>query len=249
MTEWEARLDRKTMDKERFEDIQYNLEKIRGRIRDLSEAGGRDPESVKLIAVSKHFPLDDLELALTAGQKTFGENRVQELTAKADQAKDRGLDLDWHMIGTLQTNKVKYLLTRVSLIHSVDRIRLLETIQDQAARLGIVQDVLLQVNVSGEASKGGFRPEDMREVVAAASALTHIHLRGLMTMAPHYANPEDARPHFAALRQLRDDLSREFSLPDLQELSMGMTNDYVQALEEGASMLRIGSAIFGPRQT
>lgn len=249
MTEREARLDRKTMDKERFEDIRHNLEIIKGRIRDLSAAGGRDPDSVKLIAVSKHFPLDDLELALAAGQRVFGENRVQELTAKADQAEDRGLDLDWHMIGTLQTNKVKYLLNRVSLIHSVDRMRLLETIQDQAARLGMVQDVLLQVNVSGEASKGGFRPGDMREVVEAASALTHIRLRGLMTMAPYSPNPEDARPHFAALRQLRDDLSREFSLPDLKELSMGMTNDYVQALEEGASMLRIGSAIFGPRQT
>ena len=236
------------MDKERIEDIRYNLEKIQNSIRDLALAGGRDPAEIKLIAVSKNFPLEDLAVALEAGQTVFGENRVQELTAKAREAREAGLEPDWHMIGSLQTNKVRALLGMVSLIHSVDRMRLLEAIQKQAARLDLVQDVLLQVNVSGEGSKGGFRPQDMGAVMEAAPRFPNIRYRGLMTMAPFYQDPQDARPHFVALRQLRDDLARDYAMPDLQELSMGMTNDYVQAVQEGASMIRVGSAIFGPRQ-
>lgn len=235
------------MDKERIDTIVHNLGKVRRSIEDLAREAGRDPASIKLVAVSKNFPLEDLEAALRTGQRFFGENRVQELLAKLVEAEDRELECDWHMIGRLQTNKVKYLLGKVALIHSVDRIRLMNTIQRLAAQKSLVQDILLQVNVSGEESKGGFEVGEMRGVMEALKGYPNIRCLGLMTMAPFSEDPEEARPHFARLRRLREQLVHEFSLPHFQELSMGMTHDYGQAIQEGATILRIGSAIFGPR--
>ncbi len=214
---------------------------VRRHVADAADVAGRDPSEIRIVAVTKTVGIDEVGEALAAGMSDFGENRVQEFLGKYGlfpQAR-------WHFIGTLQTNKVKDVVGRAFLIHSVDSLRLLDAIDRRAASLNLVQPVLLEVNVSGEATKHGFAPRDVSEALAEASGLAGVRVRGLMTMAP-FGRPEDARGVFRSLRELRDSL-REMPLDgvELDELSMGMTNDYRVAVEEGATIVRVGRGLFG----
>jgi len=221
--------------------IAANYGRVLRDIADAADVADRDPGDVTVIAVTKTVGIEDITRAQDAGISDFGENRVQEFLGKY------GLfpGARWHFIGTLQTNKVKDVVGRAHLIHSVDSLRLLSHIARQAETVGVVQDVLLQVNVAHEESKHGFDPDDVEDALASVSGSAHIRICGLMTMAP-FARPEDVRWVFRSLRELRDSL-RETSLDgvELQQLSMGMTNDYRVAVEEGATLVRIGGAIFG----
>jgi pyridoxal phosphate enzyme (YggS family) len=214
---------------------------IRRQVIDAADAAGRDPEDVTVVAVTKTVGIEDIRAALVAGVHDFGENRVQEFLGKY------GLfpTARWHFIGTLQTNKVKDIVGKAFLIHSVDSPHLLAEVDRRATQAGVVQPVLLQVNVSGEQSKHGLDPADVREVLIGASGMDGVEVRGLMTMAP-LGRPEDARWVFRELRELRDSL-REMPLNgvELHELSMGMSNDFRVAVEEGATIVRVGRAIFG----
>ncbi len=234
--------DRKTL-------IEQNIIRIRERMAVAAEVVGRNPNDVRLIAVSKNFPVSDLEEAYRCGQVSFGENRVQELQEKWRGSAHLDIEIDWHFVGMLQRNKVRFIIGKVSLIHSVGSIRLIRTIERLAAQEDIVQDVLLQVNISGEETKQGFDPEQVEDALLQCCECPHVRVRGFMTMAPHYEDPEKARPVFSQLRELRDKLIFHRIAPDLSELSMGMTNDFEVAIEEGATMIRIGSAIFGDRYT
>jgi pyridoxal phosphate enzyme (YggS family) len=202
---------------------------------------GRDPGEINLIAVSKGRPVELILAAAEAGQLVFGENRAQELR---DKLKVIEKDLEWHFIGHLQRNKVNMVVGNVVLIHSVDSRRLMEAIDLRAKELGIVQDVLLQVNVSGEASKHGVSGDDASRLLEVAFSLEGVRVRGLMTIAPLQDAGEKARVHFTRLRELRDMLVEEYKQADLGILSMGMTQDYEVAVEEGANMVRVGTAIF-----
>lgn len=221
--------------------VAARFEAVRRQVIDAADAAGRDPAEVTIVAVTKTVAIDDIRQASDAGIRDFGENRVQEFLGKY------GLfpGVNWHFIGSLQTNKVKDVVGRAALIHSVDSSRLLAEVSRRATDAGCLQDVLLQVNVSGEDSKHGFDPADLHEVLVEASHLPGVCVRGLMTMAP-FDRPEDVRWVFRSLRELRDSL-REMPLNgvELDELSMGMTNDYRVAVEEGATIVRVGRAIFG----
>jgi pyridoxal phosphate enzyme (YggS family) len=210
-------------------------------VADAADCAGRDPGDVLVIAVTKTQSIDVVRQACEAGITEFGENRVQEFLGKY------GLfpTANWHFIGTLQTNKVKDVVGKACLIHSVDTLRLLAEIDKRAIAAGVVQPVLLEVNVAGEESKHGFSPSDVREVLIQASRMSGLCVRGLMTMAP-FGRAEDARWVFRELRELRDSL-KEMPLNgvELTELSMGMSNDFRVAVEEGATIVRVGSAIFG----
>lgn len=215
--------------------------KVRRRIEDAADVAGRDPSDVTMIAVTKTVPPGDIRNAVAAGMRDFGENRAQEFLGKY------GLfpEVRWHFIGTLQSNKVKDVVGRAHLIHSVDRPRLLELIDRQARSLDLVQDVLLQVNVSAEESKHGMRPDEAEEALRLAEGLPGVRVRGLMTMAP-LGRPEEARPVFRGLAALFARLrAMRFNGGELEELSMGMSNDLEVAVEEGATMVRVGRAIFG----
>ncbi len=221
--------------------IAERYEAVRRQVADAADCAGRASDDTTIIAVSKHVGVVEIRKALTAGVLDFGENRVQEFEGKF------GLfpEARWHFIGTLQTNKVKDVVGKACLIHSVDSLRLLEHIDRRAGEIGVVQPVLLQVNVSGEASKHGFAPMDLREALIEAGHLTNTEVRGLMTMAP-FGRAEDSRWVFRELRELRDSLCEmPLNSVDLAELSMGMTNDYRVAVEEGATLVRVGRAIFG----
>jgi len=221
--------------------VAARYEAVRRQVADAADIAGRDPSDVRIVAVTKTVGLDEIAQAVEAGVCDFGENRVQEFLGKY------GLfpTVDWHFIGTLQTNKVKDVVRRACLIHSVDSLRLLDEIDRRAGQAGVVQRVLLQVNVSGEASKHGFEPGELRDALVEASRLDHVEVRGLMTMAP-FGRPEDSRWVFRELKELRDSL-REMPLNgvELDELSMGMTNDFKVAVEEGSTIVRIGRALFG----
>lgn len=217
------------------------LQAVRREVEDAADSVGRDPSEITIIAVTKTVGIDEVGQAARLGVVDFGENRVQEFLGKY------GLfpDLRWHFIGTLQTNKVKDVVGRAYLIHSVDSLHLLEKIDQKAAEIGVVQPVLLQVNVSGERSKHGFEVAEMVDVLGDASRMENVAVRGLMTMAPA-GSPEVARATFEELRELRDSLSmRGFPGVELNELSMGMSGDYIVAIEQGATMVRIGTALFG----
>jgi hypothetical protein len=214
---------------------------VRRQVADAADCAGRSPEEITIVAVTKHVGVPEVNAALTAGMLDFGENRVQEFEGKY------GLYpmARWHFIGTLQTNKVKAVVGKAHLIHSVDSLKLLHTIARHAAEIDTIQPVLLEVNVSGEASKHGFDPADVREALIDASRAGNVQVNGLMTMAP-FGRAEDARWVFRELRELRDSLcAMPLNGVDLTELSMGMTNDYRVAIEEGATIVRIGRAIFG----
>jgi pyridoxal phosphate enzyme (YggS family) len=214
---------------------------VRRAVADAADVSGRSAAEVTVVAVTKTVGIEAIRHAIDAGVRDFGENRVQEFLGKY------GLfpDVNWHFIGTLQTNKVKDVVGRSCLIHSVDSVRLLDTLDRKAAEVGLVQAILLEINVAGEQSKHGFSPGEVSDVLAEASHLRNVLVRGLMTMAP-LTKAEEVRWVFRELRELRDSL-RE-SLHDgveLDELSMGMSNDYRIAVEEGATIVRIGRAIFG----
>jgi pyridoxal phosphate enzyme (YggS family) len=232
---------------ERTTTIEQNIERVRGRIEKAASTAGRDPATVRLVAISKNFPVTDLEIAYRCGQVSFGENRVQELQEKWKDSLHFDMEIDWHFVGVLQRNKVRFVIGNVSLIHSVGSCRLIRTIERLAARDDIVQDVLLQVNISGEETKQGFEPDQVEDVLRHSHEFPHVRVCGLMTMAPHFEDPEKTRPVFRQLRELRDQLISLGIASDLSELSMGMTNDFEQAIEEGATIVRIGSAIFGAR--
>lgn len=214
--------------------IPERLAAARASVSEAAERAGRDPAGIRLIAVSKTFPADAIRAAFDAGQRDFGENRVQEGLAKI--AELGGLDANIHLIGTLQRNKARHAGAFAS-VQSIDSIRLAEAV---SRRLDRELEVLLEVNVAGEQSKSGFAPADLTDALPAIQALPNLDVAGLMTIAPIVADPEDARPVFRRLRELQDRLG-------LRELSMGMSSDYAVAVEEGASMVRIGRAIFGER--
>ena len=226
-----------------------NLEVVRGRIRTAASRAGRDPSGIRLLAVSKAHPVDVVIAGVTAGHRLFGENYAQELAAKYDHFTDGGRP-EFHFIGGLQRNKVKLVVGRAALIHSVDSESLLREINRRAAQRGLVQPILLEVNVGREASKSGCEPGELDDLLRAALESEHISCRGLMTVPPFDLDAEEVRPHFKALRSLRDELAAQMSAPEaaaFQELSMGMSHDLEVAVEEGATLVRVGSAIFGPR--
>jgi len=211
---------------------------------DRAAAGaGRDPSSVRIVAVSKRHPASAIREAAAAGVAIVGENYVQEMVGKMDQVDVPGLA--WHYIGHLQRNKVKAVVGRVDLIHAVDSERLADEIDKRAREAGVTQKVLVAVNVAGEDSKSGVSPGECAGLVRHIESQAAVHCVGLMTMPPLADDPEESRPHFRALRELRDMLAD--SAPGLVELSMGTTGDFEVAIEEGATLVRVGTAIFGPR--
>jgi len=226
--------------------IAANLARIRGELDDAAAAGGRSPESVRLVAVTKAVGLDELAALVAAGQHDLGENRAGQLVERAAEAGRRDLQVTWHMIGHLQRRKVRDLLPHVGMIHSVDSLRLAREIDKRAVAADVARvPVLLEVNVSGEEQKFGLRAEELDATVREVSALERVDLRGLMTMAPLADDPEQVRPVFRGLRELRDRLNDAgASARPLEELSMGMSQDYRVAAEEGATMVRVGTALF-----
>jgi hypothetical protein len=238
------------------EDIVHNLALVRQRIAAAAQRAGRNPDDILLVAVSKTHPYAMLQTALTQGQHHFGENRLEELDEKQTAAQQAGQAeaIRWHMIGTIQSRKsgVMARLWRqggIVLIHSVDTLKLARRLARDAAALGCVLSVLFEINVSGEESKHGFTPDELHQSLPELLALKHLQIQGLMTMAPLSVSAEETRPVFRALRQLRDDLAVAYPQADWRHLSIGMTNDFEVAIEEGATIVRIGSAIFGARQT
>ena len=221
------------------------LEIIQREIEEAAKKSGRRAEDITLIAVSKTYPLEAIEEAFSLGCRDFGENHVQELTQKMNDFHE---DVNWHLIGHLQTNKVKYIVGRTKLIHSVDRLKLAEEINKQSAKKGCITDVLVEVNVGEEESKHGFMVDEVMSAMVSLSKLSHIRVRGLMTVAPFVADPEENRPLFKKLYDLSVDIQKQkFDNISSDILSMGMSNDYKIAIEEGATMVRIGTAIFGNR--
>lgn len=214
---------------------------VRERVRASAERAGRNPDGVTIVAVSKTFTADVIADALEAGVTDLGENRAQELAQKVGIVGDRAR---WHFIGHLQTNKVRH-VAGVHLIHSVDRAGVAEAIDRRARAAGAYQDVLLEVNVAGDPSKHGVMPADVRGLARAVERLDGVRLRGLMTMPPYPRDPEDSRPHYKQLAVVRDEVVEV--VPTATELSMGMTRDFDVAIEEGATLVRIGEAIFGRR--
>lgn len=226
--------------------IAHNLAEIRRRIEAACQRSGRDPAQVRLLAVSKRMPASAVEAAAAAGQRLFGENYVQEFSAKAEAVQS---PVEWHFIGALQTNKVKYLRGKVSLIHSVDRLALAEEIDRQWGKLGQTAEVLLQVNLGEEASKAGTTAAELESLVRSVAPLAHVRIRGLMALPPYLEDPEAVRPCFIQLRQLAAAMAA-LQLPGvaMDQLSMGMSHDFEAAVEEGATLVRVGSAIFGERR-
>ncbi len=235
--------------------ISENLLQVRRRIAAACERAGRAPEEVTLVAVSKRKPFSDIEAARAAGAADFGENYVQELTEKMSLLEAAGETgtLRWHMIGHLQKNKVRYLAGRVALIHSVDSLSLSEQLEKEGARQNCLFRILLEVNVAREESKWGFDAAGAAEAAEKILSLPHLRVLGLMTSAPWTENPESNRPYFRELRELSRELARRELLtvsdPEFPGpvLSMGMTGDYEVAVEEGATLVRVGTGIFGER--
>jgi PLP dependent protein len=225
-------------------DIVKNLDAVREVISSAERVSGRAAGSVELVAVSKTHPVEIIREAYDAGQCVFGENRVQEAKAKIPDLPAR---VRWHLIGHLQSNKVRQALPLFELIHSIDSVELLEDVQRIAEDLALFPRVLLQVNVAGELSKFGFAPDKLILHVERIVAADRLQIEGLMTMPPLAPDPENSRKYFAQLRELRDRLSHEFRFP-LPHLSMGMSGDYRVAIEEGATLVRVGTAIFGERR-
>lgn len=225
--------------------IQSRLQEVRENIDRLCAGCGRPAGEVILIAVTKTHPPESIQQAVDAGQFHFGENKIQELVSKMDRLDDR---IQWHMIGALQTNKIKYMAGRVNWIHSVSRIRELNEIEKRASPYGRIINVLIQVNISGEEQKSGCSPDELPSLLEHAATLEQLKVRGLMGMASLTVDKEHIRSQFRALRQLRDTLRQHpDSRINLEHLSMGMSSDMQEAIEEGASMVRVGTAIFGER--
>ena len=225
--------------------IRDNLEQVKQKIKDACDRAGRDEKDVTLISVSKTKPLSMLTEAYEAGARDFGENKVQELLDKIPLMPE---DVRWHMIGHLQRNKVKYIVGKVYMIHSVDSLRLAEEISKEAVKQQTEVRILLEVNVAGEESKFGATVEETEELVQSVSRLPGIRICGLMTIAPFVENAEDNRLFFRKLRQMSVDIERKnIDNVSMNVLSMGMTGDYTVAVEEGAAYVRVGTGIFGER--
>lgn len=225
--------------------VKENLEQVRENIRKACEKSGRDVNEVTLIAVSKTKPIPMLQEAYDAGSRDFGENKVQEIMDKYPVLPE---DIRWHMIGHLQRNKVKYIVDKVSLIHSVDSLRLAEEISSQAEKKQVEVDILVEVNIAQEESKFGTSIDEAIILVKEISKLPHIHIKGLMTIAPFVENPEDNRKYFKQIKELSVDImQKNIDNVSMGVLSMGMTGDYMVAIEEGATMVRVGTGIFGER--
>lgn len=225
--------------------LKDNFDKVNANIQAACDRAGRNREDVTLIAVSKTKPIQMLQEAYDFGVRVFGENKVQEIVDKYEALPK---DISWHMIGHLQRNKVKYVVGRVALIHSVDSVRLAEAIDQEAEKKGIVMPVLVEVNVASEESKFGVRVEECADFIENIAKMEHISVEGLMTIAPFVENAEDNRKYFAKLRELSVDISaKNIDNVNMRDLSMGMTGDYEVAIEEGATMVRVGTGIFGER--
>ena len=225
--------------------LKDQLQEVEKRIQAACDRAGRKREEVTLIAVSKTKPVETLQEAYDLGVRIFGENKVQELTAKYEALPK---DIHWHMIGHLQTNKVKYIIDKAELIHTVDSLKLAETIEKEAAKHDLIADILVEVNVAEEESKFGMKMEEVIPFVEKVSAFPHVRVRGLMTIAPFVEDPEENRSIFADLHKLYIDIKKKNHDNDtVSVLSMGMTNDYEVAIEEGATMVRVGTGIFGAR--
>lgn len=225
--------------------VKENLAEVEKRVLAACERAGRDPKEVTLIAVSKTKPIEMIEEAIEYGKKEFGENKAQEMKQKYEALPK---DIIWHFIGHLQTNKVKYVVGRASLIHSVDSLHLAEAIEKESAKKDLVTDILVEVNVAGEKSKFGLNTDETEELVRNIAKLPHIRIRGLMTIAPYVDDPEENRQIFRSLKELSVDIqSKNIDNVLMDILSMGMTNDYEVAIEEGATHVRVGTGIFGER--
>ena len=221
------------------------LAEVKTRIADAAKRAGRKPEDILLIAVTKGVRVDRIREAIDAGAHNLGESRVQEAIPKISTL---GKTVSWHFIGHLQKNKVKYIVGEVDLIHSVDSIELSEEISRRAQKRGVVQDVLLEINISGEKGKFGVLPSEVSDTVKAITKFKDISLKGIMTVPPYSDNPEDSRPYFRRMREMRDEIVRTGLSPqDFRELSIGMSSDFEIGIEEGATLVRIGTAIFGQR--
>ena len=226
--------------------IARNLDNVRSRILRTAQAAGRSAGDIRLLAVSKTFSADHVRAAAAAGQEDFGENRVQEALQKMDESAE--LKIRWHLIGTLQSNKVRKAVPRFTAIHSVDSRRLLVAIDAAATEAGATPEVLVQVDLAGETTKHGAPYGEARDIVKAAAGCRSARCVGLMTIPPFFEQPEDVRPYFARLRDLRDTLLGEGLHPGmLRELSMGMSHDFEIAVQEGSTLVRLGTAIFWKR--
>ena len=225
--------------------ITENLAEVEKKIQAACDRAGRDRSSVTLIAVSKTKPVSDIREAMSFGIKVFGENKVQELRDKTAEITE---PLHWHMIGHLQNNKVKYLPGMVDMIHSVDNLKLAQEIEKQAAKHDLVMDVLCEVNMAGEDTKFGLPPQECLPFIEQIKDFEHIRIRGLMTIAPYTEDPESNRQYFKGLRELLNKANEmKLTKEPMDTLSMGMTGDYEVAVEEGATLIRVGTGIFGER--
>ena len=230
------------------ETIQSRLKRVKDSITETALACGRDPKTVKLVAVSKTVPADRILAAIEAGVKDLGENYVQEAREKIEALGRE--TVAWHFIGHLQSNKAKYVVKLFDLIHSVDSLKLAEELDKRARAIGKVQKVLVQVNISGEATKSGIDTEATVALVRQIAPLDNLAICGLMTMPPYFNSPEKVRPYFRALKELHNLIRREaIANVHMAELSMGMTGDFEAGIQEGATLVRIGTAIFGERGT
>lgn len=221
--------------------ICQKIQEIEQRLARACERAGRKREEVLLLGASKYANAEKIREAYQCGVRVFGESKAQDFLKKFEELKD--LPIDWHFIGNLQTNKVKYIIDKVSLIHSLDRQSLAEEIQKRAERLGKVQDVLIEVNVGKEETKGGVYEEDLEKLFEYCLSLKNLRVLGLMAIPPYKENPEEVRPYFVKLRKLKEKLEELYKIK-LPHLSMGMSGDFEVAVEEGATIVRIGSAIF-----
>ena len=222
-----------------------NLQQVNANIEKACAAVGRAPSEITLVAVSKTKPVSMLQEAYDAGARVFGENKFQEIMDKYDQLPS---DIQWHMIGHLQRNKVKYIIDKVAMIHSVDSLRLAQTIEQEAAKKELVMPILLEVNVAEEDTKFGLKVEEVLPLLEQISSFSHIQVKGLMTIAPFVENPEENREVFRTLKKLSVDISaKNINNVTMSVLSMGMTGDYQVAVQEGSTMVRVGTGIFGER--
>lgn len=224
-----------------------NLQYVKSRILKACDKSGRNPEDITVVTISKTHPVQAIRDVHALGQVHFGENKVQELMSKMDELESMD-DIKWHMVGALQTNKIKYLVKRVDWIHSVPKLKALKEINKRAGNESRTVNTLIQVNISDEDQKSGCEPEDLPGLIDAAESMTNLRIMGLMGIAEFVDDPEIVRPQFRLLRELLErEQSKGYKRADLRHLSMGMTHDLEVAIEEGATMVRIGTAIFGER--
>ena len=225
--------------------IEENIIEVKRRVEEAAKKAGRNPEDVLILAVSKTIDVPRIKEAVQCGLNSLGENRVQEIM---DKYEPMGEGINWHLIGHLQTNKVKYIIDKVCLIHSVESLKLADEINKKAEKAGIIMDILVEVNIANEESKFGIKPEDCESFIRELSKMKNINVKGLMTVAPFTENPEENRVYFKGLKDLLVDINnKKIDNINMSELSMGMTGDFEVAVEEGATIVRVGTGIFGER--